>query len=225
MNNTILRAENISKSFHDGDNTLDILKFLDFSLRKGEMVSILGSSGSGKSTLLHILAGLDSPTAGQVTLNNTVINVLNESAKAKLRNEHLGFVYQFHHLLPEFTALENVAMPLLISGLEFESALEKAEQYLKKVDLGNRAQHKPSNLSGGERQRVAIARALVTKPKCVLADEPTGNLDESNAENVFELLLELNSECNTSLILVTHDRKLANRLDISYELLHGKLKC
>jgi lipoprotein-releasing system ATP-binding protein len=223
MSNPILTAENISKSFHDGDNNLEILKCLDFYLEPGEKVAILGSSGSGKSTLLHILAGLDQPSAGRVKLDDKNLSHLSENKLAKIRNKSLGFIYQFHHLLPEFTAIENIAMPLLIAGKEFEEAFSIATKYLKDVDLENRANHKPAQLSGGERQRVAIARALVNNPKCVLADEPTGNLDEKNAQNVFELLLELNKKYKTSMVLVTHDKLLAEKLDKVYMLNHGKL--
>lgn len=178
MSNPIIIAENISKSFHDGDNTLEILRYLDFTLEAGEKVAILGSSGSGKSTLLHILAGLDKPSAGRVKLNNKVLQNMSENKLADLRNKTLGFVYQFHHLLPEFSALENIAMPLLIGGNEFEESFNIAGKFLKEVGLEDRANHKPAQLSGGERQRVALARALVNTPKCMLADEPTGNLDE-----------------------------------------------
>jgi lipoprotein-releasing system ATP-binding protein len=223
MSNTVLQADNISKSFSDGDKTLEILKCLDLRLEKGEKVAIYGPSGSGKSTLLHILAGLDTPTSGMVRLANTVLNNLSENQKAILRNKNLGFIYQFHHLLPEFNAVENIAMPLLIAGNEFDESLQQAQTLLKKVGLENRAKHKPSNLSGGERQRVAIARAMVHKPKCILADEPTGNLDEDNAKNIFDLLLELNEAAKTAMIMVTHDKNLAKHLDHVYVLNHGKL--
>ncbi len=223
MSNPIIIAENVSKSFHDGDNTLEILNCLSFKLEPGEKVAILGASGSGKSTLLHILAGLDKPTSGRVKLNNKILENMSESKLASLRNKSLGFVYQFHHLLPEFSALENVAMPLLIAGNEFDESFSVASGFLKEVGLENRENHKPSQLSGGERQRVALARALVNIPKCVLADEPTGNLDEKNAANVFELLVELNKKHNTSMLLVTHDISLAKKLDKIYVLNHGKL--
>lgn len=223
MSNIILKAENVSKTFIDGDKQLEILKFLNLDLARGEKIAILGSSGSGKSTLLHILAGLDNPTGGRVTLNNKILANLSENQRARLRNKSLGFIYQFHHLLPEFTAQENVAMPLLISGAEFDESMTAASNYLEKVGLKDRLSHKPSNLSGGERQRVAIARAMINNPECILADEPTGNLDESNALNVLEILLELNTENETSMVLVTHDESLAKRLDKVYTLNHGKL--
>jgi lipoprotein-releasing system ATP-binding protein len=223
MNNILLKAENISKIFNDGDNSLEILKCLNLELAIGEKIAILGQSGSGKSTLLHILAGLDDPSSGKVKFNNKIIGSLSQNQRAQLRNNNIGFIFQFHHLLPEFTALENIAMPLLIAGSEFDDAMEQASNYLKKVKLEQRADHKPSALSGGERQRIAIARAMINQPKCILADEPTGNLDEYNAENIFELLLELNSEVNTSMILVTHDKSLSAKLDKTYVLNNGKL--
>ena len=179
MSNNLISAENISKVYTDGANELTILQNLHFHVARGEKVAILGASGSGKSTLLHILAGLDNPTTGTVSIGKYLINKQNENSRADIRNKNLGFVYQFHHLLPEFTAIENVAMPLLIRGEEFEGSLHLAQKYLAKVGLTDRQGHKPSELSGGERQRVAIARALIAKPKCILADEPTGNLDES----------------------------------------------
>lgn len=223
MNNILLKAENISKIFNDGDNTLEILKQLNLELAVSEKIAILGQSGSGKSTLLHILAGLDDPSGGRVKFANKIMGNLSQNQRATLRNNNIGFIFQFHHLLPEFTALENVAMPLLIAGSEFDEAMEQANNYLKKVKLEQRAEHKPAALSGGERQRIAIARAMINKPKCILADEPTGNLDENNALNVFDLLLELNYEQNTSMILVTHDKNLSARLDKTYILNNGNL--
>ncbi len=223
MSNYLISARNVSKIYNDGTSELRILNDLNFNIQKGEKVAILGSSGSGKSTLLHILAGLDNPTSGVINIGKYELNGQNENSRAEIRNKYLGFVYQFHHLLPEFSAVENVAMPLLIRGEEFESSLELAEKCLFKVDLADRLEHRPSELSGGERQRVAIARALITKPKCILADEPTGNLDEENAERVFQLFLDLNKDSNTSIVLVTHDHRLAEQLDKVYYLNHGTL--
>lgn len=223
MSNYLISARNISKIYNDGSSELKILQDLTFNLQRGEKVAILGASGSGKSTLLHILAGLDNPTSGVVNISKYELNNENENSRAEIRNKYLGFVYQFHHLLPEFSALENVAMPLLIRGEEFESSMQLAEKCLDKVGLTDRQEHRPSELSGGERQRVAIARALITKPKCILADEPTGNLDEENAKLIFELFLDLNQDSNTSIVLVTHDHRLAERLDKVYYLNHGML--
>ena len=223
MSNYLISAKNISKIYNDGSGELAILQDLNFNLQRGEKVAILGASGSGKSTLLHILAGLDNPTSGVVNISKYELNSQNENSRAEIRNKYLGFVYQFHHLLPEFSAVENVAMPLFIRGEEFEASLLLAEKCLAKVDLADRLEHRPSELSGGERQRVAIARALITRPKCILADEPTGNLDEENAARVFELFLELNKDTNTSIVLVTHDHRLAERLDKVYYLNHGVL--
>jgi len=223
INDYLIYANNISKVFNDGDRDLQVLNKLDFKLKQGERVAVLGSSGSGKSTLLHILAGLDNPTTGVVNIDNNNLNELSENKRASLRNKHLGFIYQFHHLLPEFSAIENIAMPLLIRGDEFDLAFDKAAEQLEKIGLTDRAEHRPGQLSGGERQRVAIARALITEPQCIFADEPTGNLDEDNAKNVFNLLLELNKQTNTSIVLVTHDSKLAEQLDQVYTLNHGAL--
>ncbi|MBP9722287.1 MAG: ABC transporter ATP-binding protein [Gammaproteobacteria bacterium] len=223
LDKPIIIAQNISKIYNDGNSELKILQDLNLTVHRGEKVAILGSSGSGKSTLLHILAGLDNPTTGTVIVGKNNLGDQNEDSRANLRNQNFGFIYQFHHLLPEFTAVENVAMPLLIRGEEFESSLHLAKKYLDKVELSSRYDHKPSELSGGERQRVAIARALITKPKCILADEPTGNLDEENARIVFELFLDLNANSNTSIILVTHDQTLAAQLDTIYYLNYGKL--
>lgn len=219
----IIDAQKISKSYKDGESELKILQSLNFQVKAGEKIAVLGASGSGKSTLLHILAGLDNPTSGNVYVDNIHLNKQSEDARARIRNKKFGFIYQFHHLLPEFTALENVAMPLLIRGDEFEQSYELAKKYLDKVGLAKRCQHKPSELSGGERQRVAIARALITEPLCVLADEPTGNLDEANAQNVFDLFLDLNENSKTSIVLVTHDKNLAEQLDTVYYLNSGKL--
>jgi lipoprotein-releasing system ATP-binding protein len=220
----IIKAEEITKQYHDGDKELVVLNSLDLKVGIGEKVAIYGQSGSGKSTLLHVLAGLDFPTSGHVVIDKTIITSLSENKKAMLRNKYLGFVYQFHHLLPEFTAQENIAMPLLIAGENFNSAMDAAKDWLIKVGLINRVDHKPAQLSGGERQRVAIARALITKPKCILADEPTGNLDQKNAENILDLLLKLNDSTHTSIILVTHDQAIAKQMDTVYQLVDGRLK-
>lgn len=219
----ILVCDHISKSYQDGDNTVDVLKDVSFSLAAGEQVAILGSSGSGKSTLLHILGGLDTPSKGKVTLEQQAIFELSSSQLAKLRNQKLGFIYQFHHLLAEFTALENTAMPLLIAGMNKKSAMAKATELLEKVGLSHRLTHQPAALSGGERQRVAIARALVNDPSIVLADEPTGNLDDTTGAQIYQLLCELSDQLNTSFVVVTHDRSLAQSMDRVLTLTRGKL--
>lgn len=214
MSNLVLEAKNISKSFTDGKTTVEVIKNLSLEVKKGEFVSIVGSSGSGKSTLLHVLGGLDCPTAGQVFLNGTRFDNLGEAERGYLRNQHLGFVYQFHHLLPEFTALENVAMPLMLrAGTTYKQSKEQAEYLLNRVGLSHRMTHKPGELSGGERQRVALARALVAKPELMLADEPTGNLDRKTAVKIFELLSELRDEFNMAMLIVTHDEQLAQTAD------------
>lgn len=214
MSNIVLEAKNISKSFTDGKTTVEVIKDLSLQVKAGEFVSIVGSSGSGKSTLLHVLGGLDCPTAGQVFLNGKRFDNLGEAERGYLRNQHLGFVYQFHHLLPEFTALENVAMPLMLrAGTTYKQSKEQAEYLLNRVGLSHRMTHKPGELSGGERQRVALARALVAKPELMLADEPTGNLDRKNAVKIFELLSELRSEFNMAMLIVTHDEQLAQAGD------------
>ena len=205
----VIRAEGVGKTFAEGILHDDVLRSIDLVVHRGERLAIVGASGAGKSTLLHLLAGLDRPTRGRILVDGQDLAQLNEAARGRLRNQTLGFVYQFHHLLPEFTALENVALPLLIGRAAPKAAAERARAMLKRVGLADRAQHKPTELSGGERQRVAIARAVVHEPQCVLADEPTGNLDSRNAGSVFELLLELNQSFGTSLILVTHDHELA----------------
>ena len=220
----IVAVEHVFKSVTDSTGTLDILRDIHFSLAARETVAIVGASGAGKSTLLHLLGGLDTPTAGEVYVAGQKMSSLSNSARGKLRNQALGFVYQFHHLLPEFTATENVMMPLMLGGVDAKAAAQRAGALLVKVGLGHRLQHKPGELSGGERQRAAVARALVNQPACVLGDEPTGNLDEKTAATVFELMLELNREEKTSLVLVTHDRRLARKLDRVLELHEGKLR-
>lgn len=218
-----LACRGLSKYFEQGDQRLDVLRSIDFSVTRGERAAIVGQSGSGKSTLLHLLGGLDTPSVGTVSIAGQDLAPLSDAARGRLRNQHLGFIYQFHHLLPEFSALENVAMPLLIRGQATGSALARAEQLLGQVGLDQRLSHKPGELSGGERQRAAVARALVGGPSCVLADEPTGNLDRHNADQVFELMLEMNRELSTSLVMVTHDLELAARMDATWVLRDGVL--
>lgn len=214
MSNLVLDAQNIEKSFTDGKSTVDVIKGISLQVTAGEFVSIVGSSGSGKSTLLHILGGLDRPSAGQVMVNGRRFDNLSEANRGYVRNENLGFVYQFHHLLPEFTALENVAMPLMLrKSVKFKEAKQQAEYLLERVGLTHRLTHQPGELSGGERQRVALARAVVTKPKLMMADEPTGNLDRKTADKIFELLTELRSEFNMAMLIVTHDEQLAHSAD------------
>ena len=209
----IIQCEDLSKSFHDVSDNVEVLQKVNFNIATGERVAIVGASGSGKSTLLHLLGGLDKPSEGRITIAGQNLAKLSESKKSKFRNQTLGFVYQFHHLLPEFSAMENVAMPLLIRGLKTTDAKTEALEMLDKVGLSHRVNHKPGELSGGERQRAAIARALVTNPKCVLADEPTGNLDTKTAHNVYEMMLELNQSLKTSFLVVTHDEELAAKMD------------
>ena len=219
----VLEARAVSKSFRQGPVTLEVLRGTALSVAAGERVAIVGASGSGKTTLLQILGGLDRPTSGQVLVDGRDIHELAEKERGELRNRALGFVYQFHHLLPEFSALENVAMPLLVRRMDVAEARKAARALLERVGLGQRLDHRPHQLSGGERQRAAVARALVTQPKIILADEPTGNLDGVNAESVFALMLELNRERGTSLVVVTHDDRLAKRMERIYEIEKGSL--
>ena len=219
-----LQCVQLTKSYLQGKIKTSVLKGLDLTVAKGELLAIVGSSGCGKSTFLHLAGALDSPTSGQVLINDIDINSLSEKARAKFRNQHIGFIYQFHHLMMEFSAEENVAMPLLIRGDSPKIALKAAQETLAQVGLSHRGHHRPSELSGGERQRVAIARAIVTKPSLVLADEPTGNLDFDNAEQIYQLLRELNNTVNTSFVIVTHDLILAAKMDRQLKLDHGLLK-
>lgn len=219
----VIASTHLSKTFQEGDLNVEVLSDVNLTVGEGERIAIIGSSGAGKSTLLHLLGGLDTPTNGEVQIAGNNIASMSENARSRLRNHTLGFVYQFHHLLPEFTALENVAMPLLIRGDDINKARQKADAMLGKVGLSERVHHKPAELSGGERQRTAIARALVIEPKCVLADEPTGNLDHKTADQIYALMLELNKDMKTSFIVVTHEMRLAERMDRVLKLEDGVL--
>jgi len=221
--NTIISSDNLRKRFTEGKLDVEVLKGISLELQAGEKIAIVGSSGSGKSTLLHILGGLDLPTSGTVKVMGKDIASLSDKERGDLRNHSLGFIYQFHHLLPEFTAIENVAMPLLIRGLSVKESTQKAQDILTKVGLSERLKHKPGQLSGGERQRAAIARALVTNPNAILADEPTGNLDHKTALQIFDLMQTLNQELQTAFIIVTHDMQLAEKMDKIYHLVDGHL--
>jgi len=219
----VIECKNISKQFADGELKTNVLSDVNLSVQKGDRIAIIGSSGSGKSTLLHLLGGLEKPTSGIIKVHGRDINRLSVKTLSQLRNQSLGFVYQFHHLLPEFSAIENVAIPLIIGGTKPKKAEQQAEDLLIKVGLSHRLVHKPSELSGGERQRAALARALITQPDCLLADEPTGNLDHRTAQGIFDLILELNESLGTALVIVTHDIELASQMGKMLTLKDGRL--
>tara|TARA_Y100000389_G_scaffold204393_1_gene256681 strand:- start:3893 stop:4588 length:696 start_codon:yes stop_codon:yes gene_type:complete len=224
MTNLVLNCKGIVRRFDEGVSTLVVLRGIDMQIHPGERVAIIGASGSGKTTLLQIIGGLDDPDEGEVFINKMPMHGINEAMKGKLRNQNIGFIYQFHHLLPEFTAVENVAMPLMIRRYSRDLAIKSAEILLDRVGLNQRFHHKPGELSGGERQRVAVARALITRPSLVLADEPTGNLDSSNGEKILKIMLRLNKDFKTSLIVVTHDRSIAKKMDRIFVLENGELR-
>lgn len=223
MSDQVLSCNQLTKFFNDGQRKIKVFENLDFQVLKGETVAIMGASGSGKSTLLHLLGGLDTANHGEITIQGELLSKMSAKARGILRNKHLGFVYQFHHLLPEFSALENVMMPLLIGKIKKSEAKNRATDILSQVGLAERLTHRPAQLSGGERQRAAIARAMVTQPACILADEPTGNLDEKTAAKVMELFMSLKDQFNTALVLVTHDQKVAHLMQEQYLLTQGRL--
>ena len=222
--NNIIECRSVSFSYNEGKNKTSVLKNLNFEIKSGEKVAIIGQSGCGKSTLLNLIAGLDTPTDGDMLINNINISKIKEKDRTELRSKNLGFVYQFHHLLNDFSALYNVALPLLIAGFDKSKALIKSTQLLTKVGLEHRLNHKPTELSGGEKQRVAIARAMITEPNCLLADEPTGNLDSTNAVDILELIVELNKDKTTALLIVTHDLTIANKMSRKLILADGKIQ-
>lgn len=223
MSSAVIAASGVVKTFRQGKLDVEVLKGVDFTVGAGESHAILGASGAGKSTLMHLLGGLDHATGGRIEVAGRALSELSESELGRLRNRHLGFIYQFHHLLPEFSAAENIAMPLMVRREPAANALQQAREWLKRIGLEQREQHKPGELSGGERQRVALARALVTRPDCLLADEPTGNLDQKTAAQMLELMLELNRELNTALVVVTHDLTIANRMQYHWHMRDGML--